>query len=80
METTNAGKYRTMWDTLPKLETYKQFKREEARCLAASGMLICKFRITDDKNDALMALMTVLLIDAEGLDSDENAYTKFTKE
>ena len=65
-----------MWSILPKLETYKQFKREGIRCLTAGGMFAHKLRVTDGKNSALMALITVSLIDAEDLDSDESAHIK----
>jgi|GEM_PF-6638320 len=66
-----------MWSVLPKLEAYKQFRREGVRCLTGGGILTYKIRVTDGKSSTLMALITVLLIDEEGLDSDESAHTKF---
>jgi hypothetical protein len=64
-----------MWDALPKLETYKQFKRDETNCLAPTRVISYKFRVPGDDK----ALMTVALWD-EDKDSNENAFIKNAKE
>lgn len=68
-------KMQDMWDALPKLETYKQFKRDETNCLAPSRVISYKFRVAGDDK----ALMTVALWD-ENKDSNENALLKNAKE
>lgn len=63
-----------MWDALPKLKTYKQFKLDETSCLAAKGVITYKFRIVGDDN----ALMTVALWN-EDKDENENAFIENAK-
>ena len=68
-------KMQDMWDALPKLKTYQQFKLDETNCLPATRAISYTFRIEADKD----ALMTVALWD-ENKDGNENALIKNAKE
>ena len=68
-------KMQDMWDALPKLKTYQQFKLDETNCLPAKRAISYTFRMEGDKD----ALMTVALWD-ENKDGNENALLKHAKE
>ena len=71
----DCRKMQDMWDALPKLETYQQFKRDEMNCVPTSRAITYKFRVAGDDN----ALMTVALWD-EDKDGNENAFLKSARE
>ena len=71
----DCRKMQDMWDALPKLETYQQFKLDETDCLPTSRAIAYKFRVAGDKN----ALMSVALWD-ENKDGNENALLKSARE